>query len=295
VKTSNNTPSAAGGLDRRLWQIWGIVVGMLVVTVGVLSALMPSLGRLLPEFWLWSGTNVMLPVTLVTVTILLAIYAFSQQRIILRLHARLEEVRLRAAQVQGQHRNRLVAVHALSRTIGETHDPDAVFEAIAGICKDVFDSDRISIMTMHPMDRVLVVRAALGHPDAPSVVGSVRALGEGIAGYVAHTRQPLLLGPGYTNPTFSGDPAPSAADLGSGMVIPIIVRDEVEGVISVANGYHKRAFTPDDLMTLQIFGEIIEYFIRQTEKSNWMRQMIEDLRDKDRGDPASGDHILVQR
>jgi GAF domain-containing protein len=226
-------------------------------------------------------------------TVLLSIYAMTQQRTIIQLHARLEDARFRAAQTQGLHRNRLVAVHALSRTIGETNDPDTVFEAIAEICKDVFDGDRISIMTVRPSDRVLVVRAALGHPEGINVIGSTRQLGEGISGYVAQTREPLLLGPGHATPPFAGESSPSAHNLHSGMVVPLVVRDEIEGVISLANGPDKRPFNPDDLMTLQVFADIAEYFIHQTEKSNWMRRMIADLRDTAHEGLLDPDAMLV--
>jgi GAF domain-containing protein len=146
---------------------------------------------------------------------------------------------------------------------------------------------------LRPSDGVLVVRAAIGHPAGVNVIGTTRRLGEGVSGYVAETREPLLLGPGYATPQFAGQSSPSAHNLHSGMVVPIIVRDEIEGIISLANGPEKRTFSPDDLITLQVFADIAEYFIRQTEKSNWMRHMIADLRDHARAPEPSLEPELV--
>jgi GAF domain-containing protein len=118
------------------------------------------------------------------------------------------------------------------------------------------------------------VRSASGHDDAEKVLGTRQKIGEGVAGYVAAQAKPVLLGAGKLDgQTFlalrTQRRAPEAA-----IVVPILVRDELVGVINVASDRAGTVYDDEDLQALQVFAENVGSCIRHTQQAEWMRQLI---------------------
>jgi GAF domain-containing protein len=65
----------------------------------------------------------------------------------------------------------------------------------------------------------------------------------------------------------------------SSMVVPIILREELVGVINVTTTNEEIEYSNDDLSALQVFADNAGAFIRHSEQAEWMRKTIEKLRE----------------
>jgi GAF domain-containing protein len=59
------------------------------------------------------------------------------------------------------------------------------------------------------------------------------------------------------------------------MIVPILVRQELVGVLNVASREPKHMYTEDDLNAFEVFAQNAGTCIRHAEQSTWMRQIIE--------------------
>ena len=204
-----------------------------------------------------------LPLVLVLTNLLLIGYvAYRQHMVMRKRHAK-------------QHR-RLEGILTISRTIGAENDPMQLFEAITDICRKTYDCDQVSLMKLDPETGELRVAAASGHRNIDEVRTARVKLGEGISGWVAEHREPVILGPQVDARRFTGLSVPQHK-LSSAMVVPIILRDELFGVLSVSTRSRRMRFDHEDLETLLVFAETAGIVSRHAEQSMWMRATIQRL------------------
>ncbi len=122
--------------------------------------------------------------------------------------------------------------HELERS----RDPAALSRA-AGLIAASIDANGASIMLIDGAE--LHLRASVGLPQ--TMLGHRQRVGEGIAGYVAQSGEPVELSGAVRDARFSGtDP-----DAGSALSIPLRVGDRVIGVLNVKRAVGMDAF--DDL------------------------------------------------
>ncbi|HEX8002920.1 MAG TPA: GAF domain-containing sensor histidine kinase [Mycobacteriales bacterium] len=122
---------------------------------------------------------------------------------------------------------------------------DTILETALGL----FDGASGSIMLLEDAE-ALTVASARGNVDA---VGVRSRLGDGIAGHVARTREPVLVNGPADAAAFPGY-RPRRRHAGSAMCVPLLHRDALVGVLNVAaSGTH--TFTGDDLELLSLFAE----------------------------------------
>ncbi|MCK4235588.1 MAG: GAF domain-containing protein, partial [Candidatus Krumholzibacteria bacterium] len=97
-----------------------------------------------------------------------------------------------------------------------------------------------------------------------------------IAGWAAEHREALLLGHQDDFGKYPGlklnDPS-----IISAMVVPIIVRDELVGVINITALSKDVLYNEEDLRALQVFAENAGTCIRHTEQANWLRTLVPNL------------------
>jgi GAF domain-containing protein len=204
-----------------------------------------------------------LPLVLVLTNLLLIGYVAYRQTMVIRTR------RIR------QHQ-RLQGILTVSRTIGAENDPAQLFEAITNICRKTYDCDQVSIMKLDSQTGELLVAAASGHRNVEEVRTARVKLGEGISGWVAEHREPIILGPRVDAKRFPGLVLPKHRVF-SAMVVPIILRDELFGVLSVSSRSRGMRFDHEDLETLLVFAETAGIVSRHAEQSMWMRATIQRL------------------
>jgi putative methionine-R-sulfoxide reductase with GAF domain len=281
LMTSNGTPdfkSEERRLDALFWKQGILFACVPVLTTIVVVILLRLLRSFVPDLFPWEGTDLLLTSGLYVLVVMFGWYMTRQQKMMMKLRDNLHEARFRAKETEQQYRSRLMAISALSSAVGDENDPRVVFDKLAQLCMDIFGSDKVSLMLLDDKTQELVVRVALGFPEERNIIGSGRNVGEGIAGWVALHREPLLLGRDVDLSMFEGR-VPASPGLHSAMVIPLVVRDHVAGVLSVSNDESGIDYDLDDLTTLQVFAETAEYCIRHAENSDWMRDLISKLQE----------------
>jgi GAF domain-containing protein len=169
--------------------------------------------------------------------------------------------------------SRLCALVSVSTIMETQNDLQGVFDCITRMSVESFGCEQASLMLLDKRAGRLEVRSAFGHEDPSLLIGRTRAIGEGVAGWVAANRKPLLLrgqGEGDCPP----DLHPACPEISAAMIVPIIVRDELVGVISVSTRAANAELTDEDLHALQIFALNAGTCIRHTEQIAWMREVI---------------------
>jgi transcriptional regulator with GAF, ATPase, and Fis domain len=259
----------------RSWSNWILLAAtFLITTVGlglVIATLLPN--RLVSP-WPWVRTDVTLVCACLLLVTTLVLHLTREQRNLNRMNAEIQRVE---SEANAASRRRMYGLLNVSRIMGVHNKPEAVFDGITASCVEAFQCDRASLMLYDDKTRELVVRSASGHGDVSHVIGATQPIGEGIAGWVAEHKKALILGREREvkeNPELKlNSPSVVAA-----MVVPIILRDELVGVINVSSQSPGDAYRDDDLQALQVFAENAGVCIRHAEQAEWMRQTTEHLR-----------------
>lgn len=291
VQTPSNVKASTAVLSnihQNVFVNWFLIVLVSVMTiVSILAILPPIVNSQLATIWAYSKTQ-MVSIGLLCLT-LIVLAGLSHQRWSLRQLCRHYE------SVQANERERAARssarVHALlnvSRMLVAQSDSRAVFEGVTKTCVDVLECDQASLMLYDAEADMLEVRAVSGKSVREGVLGARQKAGKGIAGLVAKTREPLLLRRGERPEGFPNlelrDP-----DISTSMVVPVIVRDELVGVISMSTRNPEISWDEDDMRSFQVFAENVGAAIRHTEQADWMRATIRKLQSqKDRGTTSSG-------
>jgi len=243
-----------------------LLITVIVTTAGFATALPPLVTEQVRAIWPWPKTISILLFAYSTIILGFAAFLTYQQNWLLSIHRRTE-------QNSQRHLSRLYALLNVSQIMGAETRLQEVFDCITRTSLDTFACEQASLMLLDGDSRTLEVRSAFGHADPALLIGRRRAMGEGVAGWVAKHRQPLLLGP---TPDGSCPPDVHLADpeISAAMVVPIILRDELVGVINVSARTPGVRFDEEDFQALQVFASNAGVCIRHTEHVAWMRQLV---------------------
>jgi len=274
-----NTPrEKPGGCDdlklyRSVWRNWFFLAAILIITtIGLGTAIPPLLSERIAHFWPWVKTELVLIAGLSLTVLTFVAYLAQQQRHVLRIHKELMLVREESEKRLRQHANRVFALTKITHVISVETDLQNIFDRITKMCVETFSCYRASLMLFEQETKEIVVRSVCGHSDA-EILNMRQRLGEGIAGYAAQHREPILLSSPSDYAKYPGleykDPT-----LTSAMVVPIILRDELVGVLNVSSRSEDIVYEPEDLLALQGFASSAGACIRHTEHMNWMRKML---------------------
>ncbi len=276
---SNRTePSMLLKVGRRIkqqsWHNWMLMLGTLLVTTIGLGA---AVGSLLTNRdrapWAWSGSEWVLLAGLSVIVAMFGSYLTAQRRRLFRLENELDAARESAISTTTRHYARLMALCRVNQTMANETDVESVFAGMTQLCFSHFDCDRVSVMLVDRLTGELVVRAAMGHQGAAEIIGTRQQPGQGIAGWVARHREAVVLGDVIEPGKFEGF-EPSKGGLTAAIIVPILVRDELVGVISLSSQKPGIVYGDEDLKALEIFAGNAGLCLRHTEQAGWMRQTI---------------------
>jgi diguanylate cyclase (GGDEF)-like protein len=239
-------PLSLEAVERRRLQLWAIA-SVLLVTVALALVLFAS-GRAsgaapLPR---WLSPTVVQYGLLALITLFCA-YALEKELHLRRLtHLLVEEKVLTAALT---HRLReLSSLLAAGKAINLGLDLDQVLDTIVASALEILDGRDGSIM-LASGGRELRTVATGGRSSAH---GARVAFGEGIAGRVAATQEPLLIS-GEVARVASAHRAAETPAPRSAMSVPLLHRGALLGVLNV--NARSRDYTEHDLRALSLFGE----------------------------------------
>jgi signal transduction protein with GAF and PtsI domain len=110
----------------------------------------------------------------------------------------------------------------------------------------------------------LVVRSVGGPMARPEALGDRKQLGDGIAGWAAQNRRPLLLSRGCDVRQFKGLKLQSEHVLAA-MVVPIVIMDRLLGVLNVSTKSTEVDYDDADFKATQVFAANAGVSIRYAE------------------------------
>jgi transcriptional regulator with GAF, ATPase, and Fis domain len=265
----------AQGYEVQSMRNWYLLSAITAIsTVALVIALSPAIRQSIRSYWPGANTDVVLLSGLVGMILIFILHLTLQQLKVRAMRQDLRELEEQTAEKDKRSSARLHALLNVTRLLGAVNDSTSLFEGIARTCLEIFDCQQASVMLLDPESGRLQVKAAAGHADLDKVLGAEVEVGVGISGHVAHTREPLLLGEKSGNGSYRGFEL-QAKHLTAAMVTPILVRDELVGVLNISSGQKGINYTNEDLQALQVFAENVGTCIRQLERSEWMRQTIE--------------------
>jgi len=139
---------------------------------------------------------------------------------------------------------------------------DALFPKLLDIAKNVTAAEASSLMLYDPKREVLefasVADEVVGDAGGEKLKSSVELkLGEGIAGWVAQNRKPIIIKDAQQDPKFF-----KKADRQTGFItrnllcVPMVYNEELLGVINVLNSKEKPCFDAEDQVLLESFAHL---------------------------------------
>ncbi|MFT5232798.1 MAG: transcriptional regulator with GAF, ATPase, and Fis domain [Candidatus Krumholzibacteriia bacterium] len=265
-------------LERESMRNWYLLASICISsTIGLLLAVMPTLRTSLQAYWPGERTDITIIAGLGGLIVVLVLQLTYHQIKITRSRFRVQGMQNRASEFQKQNAIRMHALLNVTRMMGAVADPMRLFQGITSTCLEVFNCQQASLMLVSEDRKNLEMKAASGHLDMTKLKGVTQPVGEGIAGYVAKTRESLLLG---ENIDVSNYPSLDVGKRGlyAAMVVPIIVRDELVGVLNISSRSRGINYSEHDLQALDVFAVNAGTCIHQAERTEWMRQTIKGYR-----------------
>ncbi|HUJ01515.1 MAG TPA: diguanylate cyclase, partial [Usitatibacter sp.] len=157
---------------------------------------------------------------------------------------------LRRLRIENLELRDTVAIHELNQAIAHTLDPNVLLDRIADAVLAQFEADEASVMLLDDDGRSLRVAAVRGE-GRESLLGARVAVGQGIAGWVAAHREPLVLQGEVLDPRV--EPLRRRPEIRSALSMPMVARGKLIGVLNVNYIRRPRAFAIGQTRVLAIF------------------------------------------
>lgn len=265
-------------LHRRTWRNWMVLVTVLVLmTIGLATTVPPLLSERIMSPWPWIETDLVLFAGLSVLVLVFIAYMTQQQRQVLDMHRRLRELQMETSDRLRIYTTRLYALSSIGHMMGSVSNLQGIFDHITEMCGKTFDGSRASLMLYDRETDELVVRSVSEESDR-DLLGKRKKVGEGIAGWAAKQKKAILLGGSEDRDNYP-DLDLSDNSIVSAMVVPIVVRDELVGVLNVSSRSEQNIYCDEDLLALEVFAENAGACIRHNEQANLLRQMVTTLRE----------------
>jgi len=139
---------------------------------------------------------------------------------------------------------------------------DALFPKLLDLAKNVTAAEASSLMLYNPKRDVLeftsVADEVIGEAGGETLKRTVELkIGEGVAGWVAENRQPLIIKDAQKDPRFSKKSDKQTGFLTRTLLsAPLVYKEELLGVINVLNSKEKPSFDAEDQELLESFAHL---------------------------------------
>lgn len=141
-------------------------------------------------------------------------------------------------------------LHELNQAIANTFDSGVLLEKIAAAALAQFEGDEASVMLLSDDGQFLHVAAAVG-AGREALIGARQPVGDGLAGWVATRREPLMLEGEIKDPNLA--PLFPRADIQSALSMPMMASNQLIGVLNVNCVRKRRGFSFGQVKVLSIF------------------------------------------
>ena len=137
--------------------------------------------------------------------------------------------------------------------INSTQDLDRLIVLILSAVREVMGVEASSLAQIDPVTNELYFSQAAGGSER---VKEIRLkMGEGIAGHVAETKQPMIVNDVKSSPFhYRRADEKTAFETKNMLCVPLIVRDKAVGILQALNKKGGELFDEDDLKIFEAFG-----------------------------------------
>jgi transcriptional regulator with GAF, ATPase, and Fis domain len=284
VKSERRAPVTSGWraandqteLERHSWRNWVLLSAIAIIsTLCLLFTVPPLISESSIELWPWAPTDLVLLCGLVLAVTVFVLHLTQQQRDVVKMRSNIFALEQETVSNAEKNTHRLYALLNVSRIMSTMINLQDLFDTITKLSAEAFECDRASLMLFDPETEELVVRSTSEGKQSP-ILNKRKKIGDGIAGWVAKNRTPLLLGDAEDFKRYpelrQGNIAISAA-----MVVPIILRDELVGILNISTHRDGARYDDVDLKALEVFAANAGACIRHSEQAAWMRKTIQKL------------------
>lgn len=136
-------------------------------------------------------------------------------------------------------------VFVMSEKISNKRGLAGLLDGVTGICVDLFESDRVSFMVYEKKSDDLVLCSVNGSASKDILDARIKR-GEGIAGWVAQQRRPIVLNGTNDESRYPGLKLENPS-IRSAMIAPIVINDELVGVINLCTHSEDILYNNNDL------------------------------------------------
>lgn len=267
-------------LERHSWRNWYLLAAAaLMTTTGLATAIPPLLSERIANPWPWVKTDLVLLFGLSLMVLIFVCYLTQQQRHVASVLRHLRQLQDEKSERISQNNARTYALLNVSQIMGAETDLQSIFDTITKMCMKAFNCHRASLMLVDKETQELVVRS-VGDLSSKEIIGMRQKIGEGIAGWATTHRKALFLGDPSDFKDYPGLGEGKNPSVQSAMVVPIILRDDVVGVLNVSTNSPDIKCDEEDLTALQVFARNAGACIRHKEHVDWLKLVVNKLREK---------------
>ena len=173
----------------------------------------------------------------------------------------------------------LTALTEASMAINSVMNTDRLLEEILELSREVMTAEASSLLVLESETGKLQFVVARG-TAGPALKSTTVDLGQGIAGWVAQTGEPLLIADAYQDARF--DPSydqRTGFRTRSILTVPIVIKGEIAGVVQVINKVSAQAFDERDLRLFQSFASMASIALENARLFERTQRMADDLRE----------------
>jgi K+-sensing histidine kinase KdpD len=249
VTLTEARPARLQDIQARRRQLFALLVLVFVLAVAVI-ALFSYVGELIIQRPIDLLDFGVLRISLVVLAVAFGVYVWERERTLSRLERSLIDERVLSAALSSRVRE-LTSISRAGRAVASTLSLDDVLHLILESAQELLDATEGSVMLLDEEKKNLRIGAAVGldegvHPEIP--------VGEGIAGWVAEFREPVILRGEISDPRFRRF-VPKDRTVRSAMSAPLYARAEPVGVLNVSVSEGDRDYDEHDLRALTVFAD----------------------------------------
>lgn len=236
-------------IERRRWQLW-IIATFVMVSLSAGTVLLSTDSSSFSLLTRYVPLHVV-RVLFIGFTALIALYLVDRESRLRKLTHRLIDERVLSAALSNRLKEVLVLSEA-GQAMNRLLDLDETLRIILDSALEILEAEEGSVMLVELSGDKLIVAAS--RTSSQQVKDAVMKIGQGVAGWVAEHREPIII-TGEPPEGLFEDFEAKDRPIASALSVPLLSGSELQGVLNVNDMSGKRAFSEYDLRALQLFAE----------------------------------------